>query len=416
LQTTTRLGLKKIELTDTPPDITVLNANWDVIEAKMMEADSSIASMSAGLFAARPVAGTAKRYYFATDKGELWRDTGTTWVLAAASADAVATHLAETATQAHLAKNIAIEDAGSVFTATQVEGALSELFTSASNGKNSIAAAITGMGQAASGSETFANLAAKIADISDDATAGVGDVLPTKTFYQGGTKKTGNMATKDIATITPGTANQTIAANQYLTGIQTILGDADLVAANIKSSANIFGVVGTFTGVKSIQYVTIALGVNDTSKTASISSVDTTKSIICFLGNYITTSSNAGFNYTSTRVELTDATTVTAYRYASSAVANTVSAVVIEFETAVINSKQSGTITLPLGTATATATITSVNAVKSLLIFCGSTTNTVSGLQHHFTNITLTNGTTITANRYATSSDVVLGWNLIEFK
>lgn len=50
---------------------------------------------------------------------------------------------------------------------------------------------------------------------------------------------------KAAATITPGTANQTIAANQYLTGAQTIKGDSNLVAGNIKKGASIFGVTGT---------------------------------------------------------------------------------------------------------------------------------------------------------------------------
>lgn len=51
-------------------------------------------------------------------------------------------------------------------------------------------------------------------------------------------------ATKAAATITPGTTNQTIAAGTYLSGAQTIAGDADLVSANIKAGANIFGVAG----------------------------------------------------------------------------------------------------------------------------------------------------------------------------
>lgn len=51
-------------------------------------------------------------------------------------------------------------------------------------------------------------------------------------------------ATKAAATITPGTSNQTIAAGTYCSGAQTIAGDADLVSANIKAGANIFGVAG----------------------------------------------------------------------------------------------------------------------------------------------------------------------------
>ena len=54
-------------------------------------------------------------------------------------------------------------------------------------------------------------------------------------------------ATKAAATITPSTANQTIAAGTYLTGAQTIAGDADLTAGNIRNGVNIFNVTGTYT-------------------------------------------------------------------------------------------------------------------------------------------------------------------------
>lgn len=58
---------------------------------------------------------------------------------------------------------------------------------------------------------------------------------------------TASIATKAAATITPGTTNQTIASGTYLTGTQTISGDADLVAANIKQGTQIFGVTGSYT-------------------------------------------------------------------------------------------------------------------------------------------------------------------------
>ena len=58
---------------------------------------------------------------------------------------------------------------------------------------------------------------------------------------------TASVTTKAAATITPGTSNQTIASGTYLTGTQTISGDADLVAGNIKTGVNIFGVAGSYT-------------------------------------------------------------------------------------------------------------------------------------------------------------------------
>ena len=59
---------------------------------------------------------------------------------------------------------------------------------------------------------------------------------------------TANVTTKAAATITPTTSNQTIASGTYLTGTQTISGDANLVAGNIKSGTTIFGVEGTYQG------------------------------------------------------------------------------------------------------------------------------------------------------------------------
>lgn len=58
---------------------------------------------------------------------------------------------------------------------------------------------------------------------------------------------TASVTTKAAATITPGTSNQEIAAGTYLTGKQTISGDASLVSANIKSGVSIFGVSGSLT-------------------------------------------------------------------------------------------------------------------------------------------------------------------------
>lgn len=49
-------------------------------------------------------------------------------------------------------------------------------------------------------------------------------------------------------TYTPGTANQVIAAGTCNVGAQTIKGDANLVAANIKKGVKIFGVTGTWEG------------------------------------------------------------------------------------------------------------------------------------------------------------------------
>lgn len=53
---------------------------------------------------------------------------------------------------------------------------------------------------------------------------------------------------KSAATYTPGTSDQSIASGQYLNGTQTIKGDSNLTAGNIKSGVSIFGVTGTYAG------------------------------------------------------------------------------------------------------------------------------------------------------------------------
>lgn len=82
-----------------------------------------------------------------------------------------------------------------------------------------------------------------------DATATAADILSGKTAYiADGSKATGSIPSKAAQTYTPTTADQTIAAGQYLSGAQTVKGDANLVAGNIKKDVTIFGVTGNWLG------------------------------------------------------------------------------------------------------------------------------------------------------------------------
>ena len=75
---------------------------------------------------------------------------------------------------------------------------------------------------------------------------GAADIRKGKKGYSTDPKKiiTGTMAEQAAQTITPGTANKTIAANRFLTGVQTISGDKNLIGANIIRGKTIFGVAG----------------------------------------------------------------------------------------------------------------------------------------------------------------------------
>lgn len=72
------------------------------------------------------------------------------------------------------------------------------------------------------------------------------DILAGKTATVDSGEITGVIPSKTAQTYTPGTTNQVITSGQYLAGNQTIAGDSDLIAGNIKSGANIFGVAGSY--------------------------------------------------------------------------------------------------------------------------------------------------------------------------
>lgn len=71
-----------------------------------------------------------------------------------------------------------------------------------------------------------------------------GNLLDGVTIHSGGVTVAGSIPRKAAAAYTPGTSDQVLAAGQYLEGAQSIKGDVNLVAGNIRSGASIFGVTG----------------------------------------------------------------------------------------------------------------------------------------------------------------------------
>ena len=75
-------------------------------------------------------------------------------------------------------------------------------------------------------------------------------------YHNGNGKVTQRVKTKGAQTFTPGRSNQSISANQWLSGAQTIMGDPNLKPENIKKGVTIFGNKGTHEG-----YVTSPLNI-----------------------------------------------------------------------------------------------------------------------------------------------------------
>lgn len=117
-------------------------------------------------------------------------------------------------------------------------------------------------------------------------------------YVSSGTKSaTKQLTTKGTADYTPSTSNQTIPSGTYLTGTQTILGDSNLVASNIKSGVSIFGVSGSYSGDGNYGCVGAVIDVSTGlySSTGSIS-VNLPLGGDNLIGIVLTTTNNEGYN------------------------------------------------------------------------------------------------------------------------
>ncbi|ASJ55592.1 hypothetical protein BP422_19795 [Brevibacillus formosus] len=128
-----------------------------------------------------------------------------------------------------------------------IDSKLAELFTSVGNGKNQVKTAIIAKGGTVAGTSphSFQELVNGVNSIvKGQGNAIESQVLEGVTFSNSdGTLRTATMPNNGAVNITPRTTDQTIAAG-YHNGAGKVVGDPDLVSANIKAGANIFGVAG----------------------------------------------------------------------------------------------------------------------------------------------------------------------------
>lgn len=82
---------------------------------------------------------------------------------------------------------------------------------------------------------------------TSDASITAADMRKNKSAYNGGVLIHGSIPDNTETEITPGVSEKTIGVGQYIAKAIKILGDAKLLAENIKSGISIFGVKGTFT-------------------------------------------------------------------------------------------------------------------------------------------------------------------------
>lgn len=204
----------------------------------------------------------------------------------------------------------------------------------------------------------------------------------------------------------------------------TLLLSASMFAASFSSCeagmftfpTNMFIKPGATSGtyVSKVTYYSIAIGSGATSNTQTITSVDTSKTWVQFLGSKLSTGEGSN-DKSHARVELSNATTVTATRNTSSTSTLTVYFAVVEATSSLVSSIQQGTITISAATSN-TATITSVTTSRSVVLWLGHSTTSTSGNAHpSIAGVTLTNSTTVTANCGA-SLTMTVGYVVIEFQ
>lgn len=152
--------------------------------------------------------------------------------------------------------------------------------------------------------------------------------------------------------------------------------------------------------IQSIQHGSITIGASATSGSTTISSVNTSKTVLLWGGQRTTQASGEPGDTTHGYLQLTNSTTVTASRRAADTTTLTISFTVIEFIPAAIQSIQYGSISIGSGITTNTATISSVITTNSACLFLGQTYDlNATNNSKEWGTVVLTNATTVTANR-----------------
>lgn len=214
---------------------------------------------------------------------------------------------------------------------------------------------------------------------------------------------------------TLGTINTKIGTNTDLAGTTTLFARLVQLFNSVGSTTDTASPTGTVnaklaqvlanqaapTGfISNVQYGSISMAIGTASATATITAVDTSKSVVVGLGN--TASSTVGGEM-SVAFTLTNSTTVTANRNSGGSTSVVGYFVVVTF-TASFKSIQvvSGQI-ISNGTSVAIP-ITSVNTAKTLILPQGTLTGGSNDASEVMIGWTLTNSTTVTAFRNAVAS------------
>lgn len=168
--------------------------------------------------------------------------------------------------------------------------------------------------------------------------------------------------------------------------------------------------------INSIQKISITIAANATSATATVSAPTGTYFLI-YSGQSTTDTAQTADDQCYGRIELTNSTTITAYRGVTSTTNSvTINANLIDATSNLINSVQSGTITIGAAATSNTASISAVTNANTAIAYLGST-STNGGITGQNTACMVSlSGTTVTAQRAASTNTATAGYIVIEFQ
>ena len=176
--------------------------------------------------------------------------------------------------------------------------------------------------------------------------------------------------------------------------------------------AGMVGLWGASSLIESIQYGVVSMSGAQASNTATITSVDLSRSVLIDLRQSNNWSGGTQPAYTSNTLALTNSTTVTAARQAAGGIALTAGFCVVTFLPGVFRSIQSGVVS---GTGSPTVIITSVNTAKTMLFSLGLSGDSGGRDDYFYGYWQLTNATTLTLQRVSTGgSSMQAGWLALE--
>ena len=255
----TNRGFKKPDNTD-PYNIQDQNDNIDIIESELNEIDETLNQVFQSVSNGKAIVAGA-----ITDKGVNTSPTATFETMAN-NIDAIETDPSIGTTNATAAdvltpKKVVSQGQLIIGTMPNRGPSINEtinlteqnqeytIATGFHSGLRKIKTVITGL--AASVIKYGAMVGGVEGNFTGDANATAAQMLKDVVAYVKGNKIVGTILSKGAQTYTPGTTNQVIAVNQFLSGDQTIVGSPNFIESNIKNGVNMWGKVGTLKPMRS---------------------------------------------------------------------------------------------------------------------------------------------------------------------